>query len=181
MLIGLGTGPGGSDRSVTIPAGTGLVGSLTEAVSTRTAQVGDRIEARIDENFKLEDNRSLPDGITLEGRVTKAKAGGRVTGRPEITIQFDTLVTDGREYPISTEPFTVVGKSETKNSAKKAIGGAVAGGVLGAILGNTKKGVLIGAAAGTGVAVATKGGNIELPAGQQLQVRLTQAVTVPDR
>jgi NAD(P)-dependent dehydrogenase (short-subunit alcohol dehydrogenase family) len=62
-----------------------------------------------------------------------------------------------RRYQIVAEPFRVVGKSETKNSLKKVIGGTVAGGVVGAIAGNTSKGLLLGAVIGSGVAVATKG------------------------
>ena len=70
------------------------------------------------------------------------------------------------------------GKSESSNTLKKVIGGAVAGGVVGAVAGDASKGVLIGAVLGSGVAVATHGGNIVLPQGQQIGVRLAEPVTI---
>jgi hypothetical protein len=180
-VTGLGASPISIVRGtseITIPAGTALVGTLTEPVSTKANKPGDRVDVQIAEPLRIDDDTYLPAGMVLSGTVTEAEQGGRVRSRAELKINFDRLRANGREYRVSTEPLEVVGKSETKNSAKKAIGGAVAGGVVGAILGNTKKGILIGAAAGTGVAVATKGGHIELPEGQRIQVRLTEPVTV---
>jgi len=79
------------------------------------------------------------------------------------------------------ETFRVTGKSETKNSLKKVIGGTVVGGVVGAGGGDTKTGLLLGAVVGTGVAVATKGGHITLPAGQAVEIRLAEPVSVTVR
>ena len=44
--------------------------------------------------------------------------------------------------------------------------------------GGTLQGAFVGAAIGTGVAVATEGDQIVLPAGQPIKVRLNQPVTV---
>ena len=43
---------------------------------------------------------------------------------------------------------------------------------------SASKGVLIGAVLGTGVAVATEGGNIALAEGQQIGVRLAEPVRI---
>jgi len=168
-------------REITIPADTRFVGGLRSAITTENASVGDAVEIRTTERIRLDDGTLLPAAMVLRGHVTESKDGGRVTGRAELAMRFDRLLVDGREYPIVTDVFRLEGKSETKNSAKKAIGGAVVGGVVGAITGNTKRGILIGAAAGTGVAIATKGGHIVLPAGQRIQVRLDEPVTVDIR
>ncbi len=53
--------------------------------------------------------------------------------------------------------------------------------MVGAVAGDVSKGVLIGAAAGTGVAVATKGVDIILEEGQQIGVRLAEPVTITPR
>jgi hypothetical protein len=155
-----------------------MVGALRSAVSTKDNSVGDAVEIRTQEGIRLENGIVVPAGLILRGQVTKAEQGGRVRERAELVIRFDRLVVDGREYDIATDLFRVEGKSETKNSAKKTIGGAVVGGVIGAITGNTKRGILIGTAAGAGAAVATKGGHIVLPAGQRLQVRTAETVVV---
>lgn len=165
------------DSRVTIPAGTQFVGTLRQTLSTRDHIVGNRVEVRTTEPFRVEDV-NLPSGLSLRGEVTEAKDGGRVTGESVLSIRFTRLAVDGREYQIVAEPFRIVGKSETKNSLKKVIGGTVAGGVVGAIAGNTSKGLLLGAVIGSGVAVATKGGHITLPAGQQLAIRLAEPVVV---
>ena len=52
------------------------------------------------------------------------------------------------------------------------------GGIIGAVAGSTVKGAVIGGVLGTGVAVATKGNQIVLPAGTRLRVRLTEPVLV---
>jgi hypothetical protein len=59
--------------------------------------------------------------------------------------------------------------------------GAVAGAILGGAVGgkhDVAKGAAVGAVLGTGVAVATKGDQIVLPAGQKMRVTLTSGVTV---
>jgi hypothetical protein len=166
-----------ADSRVTIPAGTQFVGNLRQTLSTHDHIVGNRVEVRTTEAFRVEDV-NLPPGLSLRGEVTEAKDGGRVSGESVLSIRFTRLAVDGREYQIVAEPFRIVGKSETKNSLKKVIGGTVAGGVVGAIAGNTSKGLLLGAVIGSGVAVATKGGHITLPAGQQLAIRLAEPVVV---
>jgi len=159
--------------------GTQFLGTLRQTLSTRDHIVGNRVEVRTTEPFRVEDV-NLPSGLSLRGEVTEAKDGGRVSGESVLSIRFTRLAVDGREYQIVAEPFRIVGKSETKNSLKKVIGGTVAGGVVGAIAGNTSKGLLLGAAIGSGVAVAvaTKGGHIMLPAGRQLAIRLAEPVVV---
>lgn len=165
------------DREVMIPAGTRLVGALRQTISTETTPVGSRVAVRTTEPFVVDEVR-IPAGMVFRGEVTESKGGGRVTGEAAVSLQFDRLILDGREYPIETRPFRVTGKSETKNSLKKLIGGAVAGGVVGAIAGDTKKGVLVGTVVGGGVAVATRGGHISLPAGQMIEIRLSEPVRV---
>jgi hypothetical protein len=165
---------------VTIPAGTRLVGVLRQTISTETTPDGSRVTLRTEEPLMVENTR-LPAGILVRGEVVEAEGGGRVSGSAEITLRFNRLLVEGRQYDIVTEPWKVTGKSESKSSLKKVIGGTVVGGVVGAIAGGTKEGLAIGALLGTGAAVASKGGNITLPAGQKLEVRLTEPVVVTVR
>jgi hypothetical protein len=58
-------------------------------------------------------------------------------------------------------------------------GGGAAGAILGALVDGKKgmvRGALIGAAAGGGAALATKGREIELPAGSRWKVRIRETV-----
>ena len=165
------------DREVMIPAGLRLVGTLRQTISTETTPIGAPVAIRTTQPFVVEDVR-IPAGLVFRGEVVEARDGGRVSGRAALTLEFTQLSLEGREYQVTTRPFRVVGRSETKNSIKKLIGGAVAGGVVGAIAGDTKKGVLVGTVVGGGAAVASRGGHITLPAGQRIEIRLSDPVRV---
>jgi hypothetical protein len=168
----------GGDRTVTIPAGTTLVGALENTVSTKNAEPGTVVVISTTQPLKLGEDVTIPSGVELRGEVTHAKGGGRIAGAPELTIRFTRLAVDGNRYPVSAQPFRVRGTSDAKESALQIAGGTAAGAVVGAIAGHTVKGAVAGAAIGTGVAVLTKGDQITLPAGQRLRVRLTEPVTV---
>jgi hypothetical protein len=166
-----------TSSEVTLPAGTRLVGVLNQRISTEDNQVGDRVEVRTTEPIRVGEG-TVPAGLLLSGRVTELKRGGRVSGRAKIAFSITQLETEGRTYPIATDPFVVRGKSETKNTLKKVIGGAVVGGVVGGVAGSVGKGVLIGTVLGSGVAVATTGGDIVLVEQQQIGLSLSQSVTL---
>jgi hypothetical protein len=178
LMMTIGTGMRASrDREVTLPAGTKLVAVLRQTLSTKESAVGDRVELKTAEAFQVGEIM-VPAGLGLSGQVSEAKGGGRVTGRARLGFNVTQLEVEGRTYEIVTEPFEVHGKSESKNTLKKVVIGAAAGGVVGAVAGNAGKGVLIGSVLGTGVAVATTGGDIILAEGQQVGVRLAKPVTI---
>ena len=169
-------GRSGEHKTATIPSGTVFVAELEQSLSTDRNGVGDRVTLHVVDETGRGDATPLPDGITLRGVVSLVKEGGRIAGAPELGLHFTELELDGRTYPISTEPFYVKGKSDATESALEIGGGAVVGGVL-----RGAKGAIVGAAIGTGVAVATEGNQLKLGAGQRLRIRLDQAVTVQFR
>jgi hypothetical protein len=128
--------------------------------------------------LELADGTTVPAGMVIEGEVVRAKGGGRVAGAPDLTMRFTTLSLQGQRQEIAADPLRVRGKDDLGESAALIGGGAVIGGVVGALAGNTTAGVAAGAVIGTGTAVATKGDEIVLPAGQKLRVRLAEPVTV---
>ncbi len=165
-------------REVTLPAETRIVGALQQTVSTRRNGVGDGVSIRSNQPIRLDGETAIPPGVVLEGEITHIKGGGRLTGAPELTIRFTRLDIDDKSYSIRAVPFRVRGRSSTPETAAEIGGGAVVGGVIGALSGSTLKGAAIGAVIGTGVAIATPGDQITLPAGQRLRVQLTEPVTV---
>lgn len=165
-------------REGTIPAGTRVVAALQSTISTEKSDVGTRISLTTVAPIELAEGESVAEGATIEGQVTHSEGGGRIAGAPELTLRFTKLYLDGRDYDITAEPFRVRGKNDALESAAEIGGGAVVGGVIGAVAGSTVKGAVIGAVIGTGVAVATKGNQIVLPAGQRLRITIVQPVTV---
>lgn len=170
------------EKTETLAAGTTFVGALQTTVSTDKSKVGDAIVLRTVQPVRVNEQEVVPAGAMIRGEVTHVKGAGRIGGGAELTLRFTTLETaDGKNYPIVCEPFRLEGKGDTKESVLEIGGGAVAGGVVGGLLGgkdDIAKGAAVGAVLGTGVAVATKGDQIVLPAGQKLSVKLTDGVVV---
>jgi hypothetical protein len=171
---------GSSNAKATIPAGTHLIGALNHTITTEHGRVGETFELRTVNPLQV-GNGTLPAGMTVHGEVTATEGGGRIAGAPSLTLRFTRLDVDGHEYPLTADPFRVRGHNDAKESIAEIGGGAVVGGVVGAIAGSTLKGAVVGAVLGTGVAVATKGNQIVLPAGQKLSIRIAEPVTVSYR
>jgi hypothetical protein len=173
---------GGDDKvEVTVPAGTVLIAALDHTVSTKSSEVGTEVRLETVEATRLDGDAVLPAGTVISGEVTHSHGGGRVAGAPELTLRFTELEVDGETYRIEAQPFRVKGKSDALESAAEIGGGAVVGGVVGGVIGGGSgalKGAVVGGAIGTGVAIATDGDDLTLPAGQKLRIRLTEPVTV---
>lgn len=179
---GKGTAEADKEKTETVLSGTTMVAALQNTVDTGSNHVGDKISLRTLEDVRVNEMSVIPSGATINGEVTHVEGVGRIKGGAELTLRFTELVMpDGKSYAISATPFRVVGKSEGKSSALQIGGGAVAGGILGGVLGgkdDIAKGALAGAVIGTGVAIATKGDQIVLPAGQKMKITLDAPVTV---
>ena len=169
-------GRAGDKRTATLPSGTEIVASLDGSPSTDRNSVGDAVELHTVQPIRLEGDASIAEGATLRGTVTRVKSGGRISGAPELALKFTALEIDGHTYPIEADAFHVKGESDAKESALEIGGGAVVGGLIRGV-----KGAVVGAAIGTGVAVATKGDQLTLAAGQRMRIRLAQPVTVQYR
>lgn len=166
----------------TIPAGTTLVATLDEAVSTEHARPGDVVQLHTIAPIRFDGGRNeIPSGAVVRATVTESRGGGRIAGAPVLALRFTDLVVDGGRHAIDAAPYRVQGRNDLGKSAEQIGVGAVAGAILGRVVGGkggTAKGAVVGAAAGTGVAVATPGGHVLVPAGQTMRIQLQDPVTV---
>jgi type IV secretory pathway VirB10-like protein len=160
-----------------------VIGLQTESrVSSETARVEDRVEARVTRDVKVGDHVAIPAGSRAIGSVMQVERGGKFKEKARLGIRFHTLVlADGTRIPISTETIYREGEGPGTATSQKVGGAAVGGAILGAILGGGK-GMAIGAAAGAGAgsaAVAAGDRNAAtLPAGTSMTVRILQPITV---
>jgi len=160
-----------------------VIGLQTETrVSSDTARVEDRVEARVTRDVRVADRIAIPAGSRAIGSVTLVEKGGKFKEKARLGIRFHTLVlADGTRMPMNTETIFREGESPANGSAAKIGGGAVGGAIIGAILGGAK-GAAIGAAAGGGAGTAaTAAGNastVVLQPGTPLTVRLQSPVTI---
>ena len=160
-----------------------VIGLQTEnRVSSETARVEDRVEARVTRDVRVGDHVAIPAGARAIGSVMQVERGGKFKEKARLGIRFHTLVlADGTRIPISTETIYREGEGPGTSTSQKVGGAAVGGAILGAILGGGK-GMAIGAAAGAGAGSAAVAAgdrnNATLPAGTSMTVRILQPITV---
>jgi type IV secretory pathway VirB10-like protein len=166
-------------EQVSIPAGTQLSLVLETPLSSATSKPGDRVEARVERAMSDDGRVLLPGGTVLKGKVVAAEGSGRVKGRARLAVACDQIVVRGRTQPLATTEIEATAADSHGRDAAVVGGGAAAGAIIGAITGGgsgAKKGAIIGGVAGTGAVLATKGKEIELPAGSRWTVRVKDAV-----
>jgi hypothetical protein len=166
-----------------VVAANSVIGLQTETrVSSETARVEDRVEARVTRDVRVGDKVAVPAGARAIGSVTLVERGGKFKERARLGIRFHTLVlADGTRLPMSTETIYRDGEAPGDASATKIGAGAVGGAILGAILGGAK-GAAIGATAGAGggAAVVAAGDRsaATLPQGTPMTVRLLSPLSI---
>ncbi len=155
---------------------------IDRAVSTETARVEDRVDARVTRDVRVGSDVAIPAGTEALGSVTQVDRGGKFKERARLGIRFHTLVlADGTRLPISTETIYREGEGPGNGAASRIGGGAAVGAILGAILGGARGaaiGATTGAGAGTAMVAAGDRQDVTLPAGSPMTVRILSPVTV---
>ena len=152
------------------------------AVSTRTAEVEDRVEARVTRDVLVADQVAVRAGTRMLGSVVLVEKGGKLRNAARLGVRFHTLVMeDGFRLPIVTETIYREGRSRGSDNVAKIGGAAVGGAILGAIFGGGRGAAIggsIGAAGGTAAALSDEAEPAGLPPGATLTVRLSRPVAV---
>jgi len=164
-----------------IPVDTEFDVRLQTALSSRTAQVEDRVEATTAVDMEREGRVLVPAGSLVTGVVRSVNKATRTDRKGSLTVAFDRVRVRGRSYTIRAT-VTQALESEGIAGEKAKIGaGAGVGAIIGGILGGFKgalAGILIG---GGGTIAATEGTDVELPPGTVLRVRLDSPLAVESR
>jgi hypothetical protein len=155
---------------------------VERSLSTETAKLEDRVEARVTRDVMADGHRAIPAGSRMLGSVTLVERGGKVKEAARLGVRFHTLVlADGTEMPLRTESIFRDGDSPGNESSRKIGGAAVGGAILGAILGGGKGAVIggaTGAAGGTAAVMAGGRNAATLPAGAFVTARLASPLTI---
>src|SRR5262245_17993176 len=171
-----------------VPAGTAIPISLTSSISTKTAQDGDGVYGKTIFPITVDNKIVIPEGSFVRGKVTAVKQPGRVKGKAELTLTFQTLVLpSGITVPMYTSLGSVGGDAKRKgeataegDSGKGKDAGTIAktgstGAIIGAI-GGGGKGAAAGGAAGGAVGAATvlltRGPDLVLQPGTTIEIIL---------
>ena len=174
----------GAGAATNVPDGTEIVATLDNRLSTSEARAEDPFTLTIVSPGQFQ-------GARIDGRLLAVDRSGRVTGRSDITFDFDSIrfrngrtadfdgviesvrTPDGDELQVEN---TNVGEdeSQTSRTATRTGIGAAIGAVIGAVTGGTKGaaiGAAIGGAAGAGSVIVQGRDDLNLEPGSEFRIR----------
>ncbi len=189
-----------ADGKITVPSGTQIPLVLKQAISTKSAKVGDAVYAETSFPITLNEKVVIPAGTYVQGRISDVKRPGRVKGRAELLMHFTTLVYPSGytallpgavENVPGSERQTVKGEEGTirqEGDKMKDVGTIAKTGATGAGIGGLATqsgkgaavGGLAGAAAGLGYALLTRGSEVTLPVGTSVQMVLQRPLVLEE-
>ena len=174
-----------------LSAGTKMQAYLQNAISTATAAKGDKIIAVLTNPLTYNGQEVAPQGSFVYGTLSKARSATYGSRNGRVVINFNQLVTpENKVYNISTEDidFAVSNEGKVGESLKSAAGAAVVGALVGLLVGALSGGehigrhVAIGAGVGAGssaiYSTAEKGVDAEIPSFTEIDITLTQPLSV---
>ena len=182
---------------VMVPAGATVKAMLTAPLSSEYTSAGQTVNLALNSDFYYDNKLIAPAGSTVYGTViesSRAKRGG-INGK--LSIRFTQIYTPyGTQIPISAVIRTddssgvLVGGTKkdvaveyTKDLAAGSAAGALSGLVFGALAGgDVGRGAALGTAVGAGgglvKSIWDKGNDVEIPANANIEIQLTQPITV---
>jgi len=173
-----------------IPNGTRVMAVLRNRIATNASYSGDPFTMEVT-------SPSQYSGAIIRGRLTSVERSGRVTGRANLSMEFDTIQYRGRTYSfagiidsareadgdtisINNEGAVRDGNQTTRTVTRAGIGAAL-GALIGAIAGGGEGaaiGAAVGASAGAGSVLIQGRDNLQLESGTEFTITATGPNTV---
>jgi hypothetical protein len=172
-----------------VPNGTTITAQLENTIDTKVSQNGDRFKMTVQSPMEFR-------GAVIEGHVSGVGRSGRVSGRSNVTFNFDTItLRDGKTYDfagflqsikdqngkpvkVDTEGVARSG-SQTKETVKRGGIGAGLGAIIGAIAGGgtgAAVGAIIGGSVGAGSVVVQGRDDVQLFKGSMITVQASSPI-----
>ncbi len=167
-------------RDIVVPAGTPIRVKVLTTVASNRSELGDAVSGELAEAVSRDGATVLPAGSQVIGKVSTARASGKVKGLARLGVTFDVIRSGSASYPVAMA-WSRTAQSTRSSDAKKIGIPAAAGAVIGGLLGGKEgaaAGGAIGGGAGAGVVLATAGREVTLPAGTVLRLTLDRDVHV---
>lgn len=188
--------PPAAETVYSVPEGTKVPLQLINSVSTKTAAIGDRVYLQTAFPILSEGRIVIPPGSYVTGTVTQVKRGGRVKGRAELYVRFDSLTLPNgvtRDFRAGVHTLDaanpgrvdraegkVEGESNKAGDAVKVGEAAGWGTMVGAVATRSGKGAGIGAAAGAAAGLVgvmlTRGPDAILERGSTVEMVLDRTI-----
>jgi hypothetical protein len=162
-------------KAVTVGTGTKIPLSMINSISTKHAAPGDRVYLETVFPVMVSGRMVIPPGSYVAGTVTEVKRPGRVKGKGELYVRFDSLTLpngttrdfrarigalDGRASEELDKSEGKIKSDGNKGGDAQRVGeiaavGASVGAITGSVAGRPGMGVGMGAAAGAAAGLAT--------------------------
>jgi hypothetical protein len=178
-----------------VPNNTRLTAVLETDLSTKEANAGNR--------FRMQVRSPSPyRGAEIEGVVSNIESSGRVTGRAEMTLNFERIrlrdgstydfggylesirTPDGKEVRIEHEGTIRDEDSQSTRTITRSGIGAALGAVIGAVAGGGSGaaiGAAVGAGAGAGSVLIQGRDELDLPSGTEVTIRASSPRNIEAR
>lgn len=193
-----------SPKIYLVKVGTKIPLSMINSVSTKNSVPGDRVYLETVFPILVNGKIVIPPGSYVAGTITKIQRPGKVKGRGEFYLRFDSLTLpngvtrdfrarvstlDGRASEELDRNEGAIKSEGNKGEDARTIGeataaGASVGGLAGAAAGSALKGAGIGAAAGAAAGLAgvlfTRGPDAVLAKGTTVEMVLDRTIQYDD-
>lgn len=167
-----------------VPDGTMILGTMETAIDTKVSQNNDRFRMTVTSPNQFR-------GAVIEGYISGINRSGKISGRSEVTFNFQTIrLRNGEIYDFAgflqsikdedgntikvDEEGTAKGGSQTKETVKRSGIGAGIGALIGAIAGGAKGaaiGAAIGGGAGAGSVILQGKDDLKINPGAEVSVK----------
>lgn len=157
--------------TATVPAGTGLKVKMETPLNTETAKAGQSWAGTITEAVTIGSAAPFPAGSVVHGVVAAVEPAEKGS-RAYFVLRVTSIEANGKSHAIDATADSLIAGSTRKRNVGAIAGGAAAGALLGKAIGGSNKGAVIGGivggAAATGAVAASKGFQVDVPAGKEL-------------
>jgi len=191
----LGTPAALAKKSYTVPAGTKVLLQLRSSVNTKSARTGDGVYLASTFPVVVGNRVLIPAGVFVQGQVDRVVRAGRVKGKAQLDMHFTSMI-----FPNGTVveiPGVVSGlpgatkqdvksgegtieqdKNKTRNAGKTAEIAIPTGGTIGSVAGISSGHSVAGGLGGVGAGLAavglvslfTRGADVNIEAGSQVEM-----------
>ena len=185
-------------KQITIPAGTKVLLHLRSPINTKNARVGDDVYCETAFPVTQDNVMVIPPRTYVKGRIMHVVRPGRVKGRAELQVHFNTMIfpdgytvqlpgtlenAPGSEHAaMSDQEGTVKANGQKGKDAGTVAKTAGSGAAIGAVVDRGVKGAAVGGGVGGAVGLAsvlfTRGQDIRFETGTALEMELQRPLTV---
>jgi hypothetical protein len=199
-------GAAAAAKTYTVPVGTKVLLQLKSGINTRSAKPGDGVYLTSTFPVVIGPRVMIPAGVYVQGIVDRVQRAGRVKGKAQLDMHFTSMifpngtvveipgvvnsVPDAKKQTVKNDGEGTIEQDSDKgrNAGETAKIAIPTGGTVGAIgglgSGHPLEGGLVGLAAGGAavgiVSLFTRGADVEIPAGSQVEMVLQRPLLLEE-